>query len=97
MPKNTPDFQKERYNSPRFANLCSKEHKIGTRWKQLAELYKQKQEALIVEMKLVEEKLEAEMECCEYEEELEAVKRYEHETEILRKRNYNTIKKNFRK
>lgn len=40
------------------------------------ELYKQKEEALTREMKMEEEKLEAQMEYA----------RYEHETEILRER-----------
>lgn len=72
------DFQKQRDVGPRFANPNSFEHEFGTRWKQLAELYKQKEEALKREMKLEEEKLEAQMEYA----------RYEHETEMLRERNY---------
>ncbi|KAI5726901.1 hypothetical protein M8J76_010744 [Diaphorina citri] len=50
------------------------EFEYGTRWKQLYELYKQKEEALQKELKLEEEKLEAQMEFA----------RYENETEILR-------------
>ncbi|XP_025412242.1 hrp65 protein-like isoform X2 [Sipha flava] len=74
LPKKTMDFQKQREVGPRFANPNSFEHEFGTRWKQLAELYKQKEEALKREMKLEEEKLEAQMEYA----------RYEHETEMLR-------------
>lgn len=77
MPKKTIEFQKQRDIGPRFANQSSFEHEFGTRWKQLAELYKQKEEALKREMKLEEEKLEAQMEFT----------RYEHETEMLRERN----------
>lgn len=72
------EFQKQRDAGPRFANPESFEHEFGTRWKQLAELYKQKEEALKREMKLEEEKLEAQMEYA----------RYEHETEMLRERKY---------
>ncbi|CAG2053777.1 unnamed protein product, partial [Timema podura] len=50
------------------------EHEYGSRWKQLYDLFKQKEEALGREMKMEEEKLEAQMEYA----------RYEHETEILR-------------
>lgn len=75
--RNTVEFQKERDTGPRFANPNTFEHEFGTRWKQLAELYKQKEEALKREMKLEEEKLEAQMEYA----------RYEHETEMLRERN----------
>ncbi|CAH1715113.1 hrp65 protein-like isoform X3 [Aphis gossypii] len=74
LPKKTMDFQKQRDVGPRFANPNSFEHEFGTRWKQLAELYKKKEEALKREMKLEEEKLEAQMEYA----------RYEHETEMLR-------------
>lgn len=55
------------------------EYEYGTRWKQLHELYKQKEEALLREMKLDEEKLEAQMEYA----------RYEQETELLRERKSN--------
>lgn len=61
---------------PRLAAPGSFEYEYGTRWKQLHELYKQKEEALLREMKLDEEKLEAQMEYA----------RYEQETEILRER-----------
>jgi proline- and glutamine-rich splicing factor len=63
---------------PRFASPGSFEYEYGTRWKQLYELYKQKEEALEREMKMEEEKLEAQMEYA----------RYEHETEILRERKF---------
>jgi hypothetical protein len=61
---------------PRFANQNSFEHDYGTRWKQLFELRKQKADALEREMRMEEEKLEAQMEYA----------RYEHETEMLRER-----------
>ncbi|XP_050534003.1 hrp65 protein-like isoform X2 [Daktulosphaira vitifoliae] len=74
LPKKTVEFKKQRDVGPRFADPTTFEHEFGTRWKQLAELYKQKEEALKREMKLEEEKLEAQMEFT----------RYEHETEMLR-------------
>ncbi|XP_063983032.1 hrp65 protein-like [Diachasmimorpha longicaudata] len=69
-----PEYYKARDVGPRFAQLGSFEHEYGTRWKQLHELYKQKEEALKREMVMEEEKLEAQMEFA----------RYEHETELLR-------------
>lgn len=72
--KKQSDFFDQRQNGPRFAESGSFEHEYGTRWKQLHELFKQKQDALKNEMKLEEEKLEAQMEYA----------RYEHETEMLR-------------
>ena len=54
------------------------EYEYGTRWKQLFELRKQKEEALAREMKMEEEKLEAQMEYA----------KYEHETEMLRERKW---------
>ncbi|GFG40361.1 hypothetical protein Cfor_00558 [Coptotermes formosanus] len=74
LPKKNPDYYKAREVGPRFAAPGSFEYEYGTRWKQLHELYKQKEEALQREMKMEEEKLEAQMEYA----------RYEHETEILR-------------
>ena len=65
-------------HGPRFASNGSFEHEYGTRWKQLHELYKQKEDALKRELRLEEEKLEAQMEYA----------KYEHETEILREREY---------
>lgn len=78
MPKKHPEFYKAREVGPRFAQIGSFEHEYGTRWKQLHELYKQKEEALKREMVMEEEKLEAQMEFA----------RYEHETEILRDRKF---------
>lgn len=72
--KKSNDFFDQRQQGPRFADSSSFEHEYGTRWKQLHELYKQKTDALRNEMKLEEEKLEAQMEFA----------RYEHETEMLR-------------
>lgn len=74
LPRKSPDYFKAREVGPRFAAPGSFEYEYGTRWKQLYELYKQKEEALQREMKMDEEKLEAQMEYA----------RYEHETEILR-------------
>ncbi|KAJ8678646.1 hypothetical protein QAD02_014433 [Eretmocerus hayati] len=74
LPKKNPEFHKAREVGPRFANIGSFEHEYGTRWKQLHELYKQKEDALKREMAMEEEKLEAQMEFA----------KYEHETELLR-------------
>ncbi|GLG93257.1 LOW QUALITY PROTEIN: Hrp65 protein [Gryllus bimaculatus] len=74
LPKKNPEYYKAREVGPRFANPASFEYEYGTRWKQLYELHKQKEDALKREMKMEEEKLEAQMEYA----------RYEHETEILR-------------
>lgn len=63
---------------PRFAEPNSFEHEYGTRWKQLYELYKQKEEAVKRELVMEEDKLEAQMEFA----------KYEHETELLRDRKY---------
>lgn len=79
--KKNQDYFQARNVGPRFAELKSFEHEYGTRWKQLHELYKQKHEALKNEMKLEEEKLEAQMEYA----------RYEHETEMLRDRKFRNI------
>lgn len=76
LPRKNPEFFKARDIGPRFAQLGSFEHEYGTRWKQLHELYRQKEEALKREMAMEEEKLEAQMEFA----------RYEHETELLRER-----------
>ncbi|KAI5720440.1 hypothetical protein M8J77_006595 [Diaphorina citri] len=73
--KKTPEFYKQRQVGPRFATVNSFEFEYGSRWKQLHELFKQKEEALQRELKMEEEKLEAQMEYA----------RYEHETEMLRK------------
>lgn len=56
--------------------MNSFEHEFGTRWKQLHELFKQKQEALKRELQMEFDKLEAQ----------EQFARYEHETELLRER-----------
>ncbi len=81
--KKNQDFMSARSCGPRFAELGSFEHEYGTRWKQLHDLYKQKHDALKNEMKMEEEKLEAQMEYA----------RYEHETEMLRNRKLNYLKK----
>ncbi|KAI8035332.1 hypothetical protein M5D96_011880 [Drosophila gunungcola] len=69
-----PDFNQERSIGPRFADLSSFEHEYGSRWKQLHNLFKSKQDALKRELKMEEDKLEAQMEYA----------RYEQETELLR-------------
>ncbi|XP_071448982.1 hrp65 protein-like isoform X2 [Hetaerina americana] len=74
LPKKNPEYIKAREVGPRFAAPGSFEYEYGTRWKQLFELRKQKEEALNRELKMEEEKLEAQMEYA----------RYEHETEMLR-------------
>jgi len=73
-----PEFNHERNMGPRFADIGSFEHEYGTRWKQLHELFKTKQDALKRELKMEEDKLEAQMEYA----------RYEHETELLRQGNF---------
>ncbi|KAH8366543.1 hypothetical protein KR084_001449, partial [Drosophila pseudotakahashii] len=72
--KKMPDFNHERSIGPRFADLNSFEHEYGSRWKQLHNLFKTKQDALKRELKMEEDKLEAQMEYA----------RYEQETELLR-------------
>ncbi|XP_030379848.1 protein no-on-transient A isoform X2 [Scaptodrosophila lebanonensis] len=72
--KKLQEFNQERSIGPRFADIGSFEHEYGSRWKQLHDLYKTKQDALKRELKMEEEKLEAQMEYA----------RYEHETELLR-------------
>ncbi|XP_053612218.1 hrp65 protein-like [Plodia interpunctella] len=74
LPKKHPEFLKAREIGPRFSELNSFEHEYGTRWKQLHELHRQKEEALKKELSAEEEKLEAQMEYA----------KYEHETELLR-------------
>lgn len=66
-------------SGPRFAKPGSFEYEYGTRWKNLYELFTQKVETLKREMKVEEEKLSAQMEYA----------RYEHETELLREREFN--------
>uniref|UniRef100_A0A1B0D4M4 RRM domain-containing protein n=1 Tax=Phlebotomus papatasi TaxID=29031 RepID=A0A1B0D4M4_PHLPP len=72
--KKMNDFVQARQRGPRFAEPGSFEHEYGTRWKQLYEMFKQKQDGLKRELAIEEEKLEAQMEFA----------RYEHETEMLR-------------
>ncbi|KAH8309963.1 hypothetical protein KR067_010417 [Drosophila pandora] len=72
--KKMPEFNQERSVGPRFADINSFEHEYGSRWKQLHDLYKSKQDALKRELKMEEDKLEAQMEYA----------RYEQETELLR-------------
>ncbi|CAG9785512.1 unnamed protein product [Diatraea saccharalis] len=74
LPKKHPEYLKAREIGPRFSESGSFEHEYGTRWKQLHELHRQKEEALKKELAAEEEKLEAQMEYA----------KYEHETELLR-------------
>ncbi|KAJ2949836.1 hypothetical protein O0L34_g11150 [Tuta absoluta] len=74
LPKKHPEFLRAREVGPRFSEAGSFEHEYGTRWKQLHELHKQKEDALKKELAAEEEKLEAQMEYA----------KYEHETELLR-------------
>ncbi|EDW23913.1 GL23854 [Drosophila persimilis] len=72
--KKLQEFNQERSVGPRFADLNSFEHEYGSRWKQLHDLYKSKQDTLKRELKMEEEKLDAQMQYA----------RYEQETELLR-------------
>ncbi|XP_050346602.1 hrp65 protein-like [Nymphalis io] len=74
IPRKHPEFLRAREMGPRFSEPGSFEHEYGTRWKQLHELHRQKEEALRKELAAEEEKLEAQMEYA----------KYEHETELLR-------------
>ncbi|RZC38997.1 NOPS and/or RRM 1 domain containing protein [Asbolus verrucosus] len=74
LPRRNPDYLKARSKGPRLAELNSFEHEYGVRWKQLLDLYAQKEEALRKELHVEKEKLDAQMEYA----------RYEHETEMLR-------------
>lgn len=85
LPRKNQEFFTARDIGPRFAKIGSFEYEYGTRWKQLHELYEQKEEALKREMAMEEEKLEAQMEFA----------RYEHETELLRERKYFNIIKRY--
>lgn len=69
LPRKNQEFFTARDIGPRFAKIGSFEYEYGTRWKQLHELYEQKEEALKREMAMEEEKLEAQMEFerCEFE------------------------------
>lgn len=60
--RKSAEFFKQRQVGPRFATVNSFEFEYGSRWKQLHELFKQKEEALQRELKMEEEKLEAQME-----------------------------------
>ncbi|KQS38910.1 uncharacterized protein Dere_GG21764, isoform B [Drosophila erecta] len=72
--KKMPDFCQERSIGPRFADVNSFEHEYGSRWKQLHDLFKSKQDALKRELKMEEDKLEAQMEYARYEQETERLR-----------------------
>lgn len=78
MKKNN-DYHQAREMGPRFANTGSFEHEYGTRWKQLHELYKQKEQSLKQELQMEQDKLEAQMQFA----------KFENETEMLRERKLN--------
>ncbi|KAG8277523.1 Paraspeckle component 1 [Homalodisca vitripennis] len=86
LPKKSSDYFKAREVGPRLAAPGSFEFEYGTRWKQLHELYKQKEEALLREMKLDEEKLEAQMEYARYEQETEILREQLRQRELDRER-----------
>ncbi|XP_064535209.1 protein no-on-transient A-like [Drosophila montana] len=67
-------FNNARSIGPRFADPDSFDQEYGTRWKELYALYSAKSSALKREMKMEEEKLEAQLEFI----------RYERETQLLR-------------
>lgn len=79
--KKNPEFNQSRSVQPRFAEKGSFEHEYGTRWKQLYEMCKQKKDMLLQELRMEEQKLEAQMEHA----------RYEHETELLRERKFQRL------
>lgn len=86
LPKKSADYYKAREVGPRMAAPGSFEYEYGTRWKQLHELYKQKEEAMLREMKLDEEKLEAQMEYARYEQETELLREQLRQRELDRER-----------
>lgn len=72
--KKAPDFHRSREHGPRFASTSSFEHEYGCRWKQLHELYKQKENSLKEELRLEEDKLEAQMNLAKFESETEMLR-----------------------
>lgn len=74
LSKKNPEFHRAREVGPRFATLGSFEHEYGTRWKQLHELYKQKEVSLKQELAMEEDKLEAQMQLAKFESETEMLR-----------------------
>lgn len=74
LPKKNNDYHRARENGPRFAALGSFEHEYGSRWKQLHELYKQKEISLKQELGMEEDKLEAQMQLAKFESETEMLR-----------------------
>lgn len=72
--KKSPDFHHARENGPRFANQGSFEYDYGCRWKQLYELYRQKENSLKQELQMEEDKLEAQMQLAKFESETEMLR-----------------------
>lgn len=72
--RKSSDFHRARESGPRFASVGSFEHEYGCRWKQLHELYKQKETSLKQELQLEEDKLEAQMQLAKFESETEMLR-----------------------
>jgi proline- and glutamine-rich splicing factor len=72
--KKSSDFHRARETGPRFASIGSFEHDYGSRWKQLYELYSQKETSLKQELQLEEDKLEAQMQLAKFESETEMLR-----------------------
>jgi proline- and glutamine-rich splicing factor len=67
LPRNSPQFFKERDAGPRFAMRNSFEYEFGQRWKELYDLEKQKRDTLEREIQEDRERLEEQMEFSIYE------------------------------
>lgn len=74
LSKKSPEFHRARESGPRFAVVGSFEYEYGTRWKQLYELYKQKEVSLKQELAMEEDKLEAQMQLAKFESETEMLR-----------------------
>lgn len=72
--RKSSDFHQARESGPRFASVGSFEYDYGCRWKQLYELYKQKETSLKQELQLEEDKLEAQMQLAKFESETEMLR-----------------------
>lgn len=72
--KKNYDYHQARDMGPRFANPGSFEHKYGTRWKELHELFKQKELALRQDLEMEQNKLEAQMQFAKFESETEMLR-----------------------
>lgn len=72
--KKLPEFHHARETGPRFAAVGSFEYEYGSRWKQLYELFKQKENSLKQELQMEEDKLEAQMQLAKFESETEMLR-----------------------